>query len=81
MKNYTDEELAEMAQWAEECSMQGTGEGLVSEAMARLNGDKRKAFAAIRQGIDWLLRVRILERQHGLHTAGQVLPPPSKVKQ
>lgn len=51
MKNYTDEELAELADYSERNEREA------------LNPDAKKAFAALRQGADWLIRFRIKERK------------------
>jgi len=57
MREYTDEELAQLAQWAEAKERGSVGE------------QKKKGYGAIRQGIDWVLRDRILERQQDISTA------------
>jgi hypothetical protein len=67
---YTDEELAEMAQWADNES-----------AVNGVSMDKRKAYGAIRQGIDWLIRARLLEKKskvESIGTAGQNLTEKGK---
>ncbi len=59
MKDYTDHELAEMASWAER------------NERATQHENKKKAFGAIRQGMDWLLRERVLEKQEKLEESGK----------
>lgn len=77
MREYTNEELAELAQWAEAGEQESgnqirTPRGPVGTegTIIRMNTDKRKAYGAIRQGVDWLLRVRILERQQKVESMG-----------
>lgn len=59
MKNFTDDELAELADWAERNEREA------------LNPDAKKAYGAMRQGADWLIRFRIKERKAKLE-AGEV---------
>jgi hypothetical protein len=58
MKDYTDAELAEIAEWAE------TQERMITSA------ESKKAYGAIRQGMDWLIRYRVMERQRLLENSG-----------
>ncbi len=55
-KTYTDEDLADLADWAEK------------NERAPINADAKKAYGAIRQGVDWLLRLKTRER--ALKTGG-----------
>jgi hypothetical protein len=64
---YTDEELAEMAQWADNES-----------AVSAVSMDKRKAYGAIRQGIDWLIRARLLEKKSKVESIGAAQNPTEK---
>lgn len=50
MKNFTDEELADLADWAEK------------NERSAANPDAKRAYGAMRQGADWLLRLRTKER-------------------
>jgi hypothetical protein len=59
MRDYTDHEIAEMAVWAER------------NERATQQENKKKAFGAIRQGLDWLLRERILEKQEKIEEVGK----------
>jgi hypothetical protein len=60
MKQYSDADLAELADYAEneERQLPAVSEG-------------RKAYGAIRQGVDWLLRFRARERQRNIENAGR----------
>ena len=58
MKNFTDAELAELADWAEKYEREA------------LDPDLKKSYGAIRQGADWLLRYRTKKRQQELDAAG-----------
>lgn len=69
MKNLTDSELVQLADWAE------TGE---REAV---DPELKKSYGAIRQGSDWLLRYRTKVRQRELENAGNVKVDVTKVKQ
>jgi len=51
MKDYTDSELAELADWAENQDRQNP------------SPEAKKGYGAVRQGVDWLLRWRARERQ------------------
>jgi len=57
MEKYTDMDLANLADWAE------------AEDRASNDPEKKKAYAAMRQGADWLLRYRAKERQNNLENA------------
>lgn len=72
-KVYTDEELAELAQWAEEQEQGLRNPTTVSGGISgnQLTLDKKKAYGAIRQGIDWLLRTRIIEKGQDIAAAGK----------
>jgi hypothetical protein len=59
MKNFTDEELVELADYAEE------------QERSTLNPDEKKAWGAIRQGADWLMRFRIKAKKNQLESAGE----------
>lgn len=67
--DYTDVELAEIAEWA--------------EAQERLEADAnyKKAYGAIRQGMDWLLRARTRRRQKELESADTPTPQAKVVRQ
>jgi hypothetical protein len=58
MKSFSDVELAELADWAE------------SNERSSLEPDAKKAYGAIRQGADWLIRFHIKKRQQDLEKAG-----------
>lgn len=60
MKNYTDEEIAELADWAER---------MERETMLP---DAKKAYGAMRQGADWLIRFRIKEKAQQREAIGKV---------
>lgn len=62
MRNFTDAELAELADWAEKNERE------------TVDPDLKKAYGAIRQGSDWLLRYRIKARQHELEQSGSSKP-------
>jgi hypothetical protein len=72
-KSWTDEELAELAQWAEENERAVINPTLTGQAVgfSQLAQDKKKAYGAIRQGIDWLLRTRIIEHAQNVAGAGK----------
>lgn len=53
----TDEELARLADWAEKCELQATP-------------DWKKAYQAIRQGADWIIRRRTIKRHSDLEDTG-----------
>lgn len=59
VKTFTDVELTEMADWAEQNERSVT------------HPDEKKAFGAIRQGYDWLLRFRIKQAQQKLEQIGK----------
>lgn len=54
---YTDAELAAIADWAETKEREDPAP------------DWKKAYGAIRQGVDWLIRARIKRYQKDLETA------------
>jgi hypothetical protein len=58
MKDLTDVELTELADWAE---LKGNAE---------VHPDGKRAYGAIRQGVDWLIRFRIKQKQAELEKAG-----------
>ena len=69
MKNFTDAELAELADWAER------------QEREKIDPDEKKAYAAMRQGSDWLLRWRTKQRQKELEATGNntaPLPAPAR---
>ena len=69
MKNFTDVELTELADWAE------------AQERSEPHPDAKKAFGAIRQGADWLLRFRIKQAQQKLEQTGSgpvTLPNPTR---
>lgn len=53
---YSDADLADLAYWAEE-------QERVSQQL-----DLKRAYGAVRQGADWLLRWRTKEREHLLRS-------------
>jgi len=57
---YTDAELAGLADWAE------------ASEREEPSPDWKKAYGAIRQGSDWLLRARTKRRQKELETSDHV---------
>ena len=59
MKEYSDIELVELADWAE----MKFGETLDPEL--------KKSYGAIRQGADWLLRYRTKMRNRSMEQAGE----------
>jgi hypothetical protein len=61
MKNFSDSELVEFADWAE-----------VTEKDNTATVEARRAASAIRQGCDWMLRHRARERQQQIEQAGNV---------
>ncbi len=63
--DYTDVELAELAEWA--------------ETQERLEADPnyKKAYSGLRQGADWLLRYRTRRRQKELEAT--TMPSQAKV--
>lgn len=71
MKNLTDVELTELADWAE------------AQDRAEVHPDAKKAYGAIRQGVDWLLRFRIKQKQRELESIAGSAPakPPIERKQ
>lgn len=71
--NWTDEELAELAQWAEENERAVVNPTLTGSSVgfSQVAHDKKKAYGAIRQGIDWLLRTRIIEHAQKVDQAGK----------
>src|SRR2546423_1438170 len=58
MKNFSDVDLTELADWAEQ------------NERAEANPDAKKAYGAMRQGADWLLRFRVKQKQKELEAAG-----------
>lgn len=58
----TDFELAELADWAEQ------------HEKDELDDKTRRAYGAIRQGMDWLIRLRIQKKQRELQAAGNTRP-------
>jgi hypothetical protein len=69
MKNFTDAELAELADWAEKNERENA------------HPDLKKAYGAIRQGTDWLIRFRVKEKQQKIEQAGNATSGPSAVRQ
>jgi hypothetical protein len=63
MKSFTDVELADLADWAEKNERES------------VDPDLKKAYGAMRQGSDWLLRHRTKERQRQLEAAGTIPSP------
>jgi len=57
MKNFSDVELVELADWAEKLERES------------LDPDLKKSYGAIRQGADWLLRYRTKQRQRDLENS------------
>lgn len=66
MKDFTDVELAELADWSEK------------KERETHDPDGKKAYGAIRQGTDWLIRWRVKQRQHELEHSGQQKPVQGK---
>lgn len=58
MKDFTDEELVELADWSEK------------QERETVHPDAKKAYGAIRQGADWLLRFRTKEKAKQIATVG-----------
>lgn len=66
MKSFTDEDLADFADWAEK-----------NERVAA-SADEKRAYGAMRQGVDWLLRIKTRERT--LMKSGEMQLGPEAVK-
>ena len=66
MKTFSDVDLTELADWAEQ------------QERAEVNPDAKKAYGAMRQGADWLLRFRVKQRQKELEAAGKDMRPVGK---
>ena len=61
MKDMSDVELTELADWAERHEREAT------------DLDLKKSYGAIRQGSDWLLRYKVRERQREIDRVDKVV--------